>query len=90
MDPLASMAAWFGRGFPPGRRAAPGAILGGAVALTVLSVLNGATFTFAPFAQLLARPGLAFSVLVGPTGLTFPCWAVAGSRARAAPALLSS
>ena len=56
------------------------ASVAGVAALAAL-VLTGATWSALPIVSLLsARPQVAFTILVGPTGLTFPCWAA--SRAR--------
>lgn len=44
-------------------------------ALTHGAPLPATLFRAVPF-----DPGTAFAVLVGPTGLTFPCWAAAAVR----------
>ncbi|HYK94231.1 MAG TPA: hypothetical protein VEY07_09380 [Thermoplasmata archaeon] len=57
----------------------------GSTAAVAGYLLAGVTGTSFPgFTVLLARPQIAFSLLVGPTGLTFPCWAATRSRIVAA------
>lgn len=55
-------------------------VAGGVTAVTAF-LLTGMPLSPQPVVGLLlTRPQLAFSILIGPTGLTFPCWAA--NRAR--------
>ncbi len=60
---------------PPARLWTPSALLSGIVAVVTLTVLGVPFPGIAALASVTSRPTLALSVLVGPTGLTFPCWA---------------
>ncbi len=67
------------RAIPAHRLWTPSAILGGVATVVTLSVLGTPVPGVAALASVMVRPSVALSVLVGPTGLTFPCWATTRS-----------
>ncbi len=82
---LSRAVAWLERSLPRGRRAVPPVVIGGAVAALVFSAGALPYPGLVALANVWSRPSVAFTVLVGPTGLTFPCWA-SGEKAPLTPA----
>ena len=48
---------------------------GGVATIATLVWATGGNLSAAVGALVSARPQMVFSVLIGPTGLSFPCWA---------------
>jgi hypothetical protein len=48
---------------------------GGVATVATLALATGGNLSAAVGALVSARPQMVFSVLIGPTGLSFPCWA---------------
>ena len=67
------------RAVPARRALALVASVVGAIWAAAMFVHGGAPAT-SLFRALPLEPGTAFAILVGPTGLTFPCWVAARSR----------
>ncbi len=76
--------AWLRRALALTRRPAPSAIAGGVALFLALAFFRLPLPGLIALGSVVERPAIAFSVLVGPTGLTFPCWAsVRAGRRRA-------
>ncbi len=77
--------AWLHRAIALGRRPAPSAIVGGVALFLALAFFRLPLPGLIALGSVVERPAIAFSVLVGPTGLTFPCWASVRAGRRRTP-----